>query len=123
MHEFIERVSESIARSTFPGVCIQPRKTVRTGERRKLEVAEAALLDLDEVVSADVRQGLAPDPLLCLVQLRQLVQEPGVDVGVLKDLVQAHAVIHGLQVDSLMMDDNQQLHVEYMVPATVHHAG
>ena len=67
-----------------------------TCEAGDLEVAEAPLLGLDEVVSADVVQTLGLQPLLCLVQLPQLVEEPGIDVGALKDLVQGHAILHCL---------------------------
>lgn len=70
-----------------------------------LEVAEAALLGLNEVSLADVVQGLGLEPLLRLMQLSQLIEEPGVNLCALKQLIQGHAVLHGLhrcQKDSAM---------------------
>ena len=68
-----------------------------THEAGQLGVREALALDLVHVVEGEVAQLAGLEPLLDLVQPPELGQEPGVNVGELKDLLIAVAVLHCLQ--------------------------
>ena len=57
----------------------------RTNASCNLNIAEASLFGGQQVVIADAVQALSLEPLLSLMQLAQLRQEPGVNLGVLKD--------------------------------------
>ena len=61
-----------------------------------LGITEASLLDLDEILSGELAQPLGLHPVLGVVQLTQLGQEPGVDVGQLEQLFVGVAVSHRL---------------------------
>ena len=71
-------------------------KAANTCAAGNLNIAEASLLGGQEVIIADTGEVLSLEPLLSLVQLAELTQEPGVDLGVLKNGVLRHAVLHSL---------------------------
>lgn len=73
-----------------------PNGRVRTGESADLGVAESTLLCLQHVEGADVSQLLGLEPQLGLVHLPELGQEPGVHLGILKDVVLCEAVLERL---------------------------
>lgn len=71
-------------------------KAASTCAAGDLNITEASLLGGQEVIIADAGEILSLEPLLSLVQLAELTQEPGVDLGVLKNGVLRHAVLHSL---------------------------
>ena len=76
-----------------------------THEAGELTVAEAALLGLEHVECADVAQALRLQPALRLVHLPELGHEPGVDLGVLEDVLLAEAVLEGLRAMCVVSND------------------
>ena len=77
---------------------------VHTHAAGNLDIAEASLLGGQQVIIADAVQALSLEPLLSRMQLTELRQEPGVDVGVLKDGLLRHAILHCMH------------HIDHLVP-------
>lgn len=61
-----------------------------------LRITKSPLLGGQQVVIGDAVEALSLEPLLSLMQLAKLRQEPGVDLGVLKDCFLGHAILHCL---------------------------
>ena len=80
-----------------------------------LGITEASLLGGQQIVVADAVEVLSLEPLLGLVELTKLAQEPRVNLGVLKDGLLRHAILHCLHRNTFSVSNPTFLHLHLQV--------